>query len=60
MTVRITISLDDETGNLVQAMADKQIRSAASMAAALVTLQVRQMVQDGTITAEEVKAAKNK
>ncbi len=58
MTTRVTISLDDETAAIVKALADKQIRSMSSMAAAMVVMQAREVVDSNAVSQEEVKAAK--
>ena len=58
MTTRVTITLDDETAAIVKALADKQIRSISSMAAAMVVLQARELQDTGAVSAEEVEAAR--
>ena len=58
MTTRVTITLDDETAAIVKALADKQIRSISSMAAAMVELQARELQDTGAVSAEEVEAAR--
>lgn len=58
MTTRVTITLDDETAAIVKALADKQIRSMSSMAAAMVVMQAREVLQAGAVSEDEVNAAK--
>ena len=49
MATRMTITIDDDTYKILEAWADKEVRTVANLAAAIVTLRSREAVSNGEV-----------
>lgn len=60
MTTRMTISIDDDIAAVLQVVADREVRTLANLAAAIVTQKARELRDTGTVTEQDVAEAGKK
>ena len=60
MTTRMTISIDDDIAAVLQVVADREVRTLANLAAAIVTQKARELRDTGTVTEQDVAEADRK
>ena len=60
MTTRMTISIDDDIAAILQVVADREVRTLANLAAAIVTQKARELRDTGTVTEQDVAEAGKK
>ena len=60
MTTRMTISIDDDIAAILQVVADREVRTLANLAAAIVTQKARELRETGAVTQQDVAEAEQK
>lgn len=60
MTTRMTISIDDDIAAVLQVVADREVRTLANLAAAIVTQKARELRDTGVVTEQDVAEAGKK
>ena len=60
MTIRMTISIDDDIAAILQVVAEREVRTLANLAAAIVTQKARELRDTGVVTDQDVAEANQK